>query len=152
MVALILPIRIPHTIATKNRLVVGMPGFIGAGHPDGRTIVIWADIFAETAARTFRRIDVGPLDGFYLSVPILDIHIQAVNRLVGNGAVFFADHAVASVSIRQAASYVKGRQPDACGVLLFQCQLSDGAGWTDLPAEVAHIIAVSDGGDEHRRP
>ena len=147
-----LSIRIPHTITAKNRLIIGVPGFVGAPDPDRRAVVIRADVFTEAAARTFRRIDVGPLDGFYLSVPVLNINVQTVDCFVRDGAMLFADHAVTSVGIRQASSYVEGGQPDACVMLLFQRKLGDGAGGADLPAEVAHIIAISDGGDEHRRP
>ena len=133
-------------------MIIGVAGFVSAGNTDRWAVFERTNVLADAATDALFGIDVRLLDGFFLAVAVPDFDLQAVDRLVGDWAMLFADHALAPVSVGDAAGDVEGGYPKFSGVLLVERQRNYGLRWADLAAEVAHIVAVADLWHKHGGP
>ena len=109
-------------------------------------------MLAVAAADAAVRIYQGQFYTNLFPLAVNDFLFAVGDGLGRDGTMFFADQAVGAFGVRDAAAAVDERGAQDLGLLFFQREVGDGAGGADLAAEVAGIGAITQAGDQQRRP
>ncbi len=109
-----------------------------------------AFIFADTAAYAEFCDNVGLFQRNRFAFAVYHGNFLKLDGLVMGWAVFFADNAGAQVSKGQAALLVNKCNSDDKGVLFSLAKFANGTCWTDLAAQGAVELAVTEPGDKFR--
>jgi hypothetical protein len=107
---------------------------------------------ADAATNAELQVHMGLLQRDFPAVPIRHRNVLEADGLLWRGADLFADDAGPAMRSGQATPLVDHGQADLRPGLFCQGKLFDGAGRTNLAAERATVLAVTQARYEHRRP